>query len=70
MTVDDLLREAERESRRELEQEARKAIELRARLPEIVRNSIEQLLEEADDLQHARELAGLDESGAKEEPNA
>ena len=40
MTVDDLLREAERESRRELEQEARKAIELRARLPQLVENAI------------------------------
>ncbi|WP_436343765.1 hypothetical protein [Natronorubrum sp. FCH18a] len=40
MTADDLLREAERESRRELEQEARKAHELRARLPQLVENAI------------------------------
>ena len=40
MTVDDLLREAERESRRELEEEARKAVELRARLPRLIEKAI------------------------------
>ncbi|WP_276252975.1 hypothetical protein [Halomontanus rarus] len=58
--IDDLLQEAERERRRELEAKARTAIELRARLPEIMHKTIAQLLEEADDLEHARELAGLE----------
>ncbi|WP_436347684.1 hypothetical protein [Natronorubrum sp. FCH18a] len=60
MTIDDLLREAERESRRELEEKAIELYEVRARMPTIVRKSIAQLLEEADDLEHARELAGLE----------
>ncbi|PGF15773.1 hypothetical protein CP556_06350 [Natrinema sp. CBA1119] len=58
----DLLEEARREQRRELEREARKAIELRARLPQLVQEAIAQLLKEADDLEHARELAGFDET--------
>ena len=56
-----LVQKAERERITELEQEALRAHELRARIPHIVLESIEQLLEEADDLEHARQLAGLDE---------
>ncbi|MFB1066573.1 hypothetical protein [Natrinema sp. H-ect4] len=57
-----LLEEARREQRLELEREARKAIELRAQLPQLVQEAITQLLGEADDLEHARELAGLDKA--------
>ncbi len=60
--IDDVLEEARRERRRELEHEAMRAIELRTRLPAIVQEAIAQLLEEADDLEHARELARLDSS--------
>jgi len=58
--MDDLLEEARREQHRELEREARKVIVLRARLPHLVQETIAQLLDEVDDLEHARELAGLD----------
>lgn len=60
MTMDDLVREAERQQRRELEEQAHKSIELQAQMPHIVRDVIAQLLEEADDLEHAKELAGLE----------
>ncbi|SNZ06457.1 hypothetical protein SAMN06269185_1177 [Natronoarchaeum philippinense] len=63
MTVDDLLREAEREQRQQLEQEAMKATALRTQLPHIVQETVAQVLEEADDLEHARELAGLEPEG-------
>ncbi len=49
MTVDDLLREAERESRRELEQEALAAHELRACIPQIVKKAVTTALVEYDD---------------------
>ena len=42
MTIDELLRDAERKQRRELEQEARKSVELRARLPSLVRKAVVQ----------------------------
>ena len=58
--IDDLLQEAADEQHRDLEADARRAIELRARLPHIVRETIAQLLEEADDLEHARKLAGVE----------
>jgi len=44
----------------EIQREARAAIELRARLPQLVQEAIAQVLEEADDLEHAKELAGLE----------
>jgi hypothetical protein len=59
--IDELLEEARREQRQELEREAKTAIELRARLPQLVQETMAQLLEEVDDLEHAREVAGLDE---------
>jgi len=58
--MDDLLAEARRDQRRDLEREARAAIELRARLPQLVQEAIAQVLEEADDLEHAKELAGVE----------
>ncbi|ADB60845.1 hypothetical protein Htur_1961 [Haloterrigena turkmenica DSM 5511] len=58
--VDDHLLEAEREHRRELGREAMAVIELRVQIPYVVRDATAQFLEEADDLEHARELAGLE----------
>ena len=47
MTIDELLRDAERKQRRELEQEARKSIELRTRLPSLVRKAVAKDLDAA-----------------------
>ena len=58
--MNEYLEEARREHRRDLEREATAAIELRARLPQLVQEAIARVLEEADDLEHAKELAGVD----------
>jgi len=59
--MDEYLEEARREQWRDLEREATAAIELRARLPHLVQEAIARILEEADNLEHAKELAGLEE---------
>ncbi|OLZ39857.1 hypothetical protein A6E15_02150 [Natrinema saccharevitans] len=58
--IDEYLEEARREQRRDLEREATAAIELRARLPQLVQEAIARVLEEADDLEQAKELAGIE----------
>ncbi|QCC59431.1 hypothetical protein NP511_13515 [Natrinema thermotolerans] len=57
--MDEYLEEARREQRRDLEREATAAIELRARLPQLVQQAIARVLEEADDLEQAKEFAGI-----------
>lgn len=64
--MNDYLEEARREQQRNLEREATAAIKLRARLPQLVQESIARVLEEADDLEEARELAGLETTDTTE----
>ncbi len=63
--MDEYLEEARRDHRRNLERKALTAIELRAQFPQLVQEATARVLEEADDLEHAKELAGL-EAGEEE----